>query len=529
MLFKSQFPDVEIPQVSVYDYLFGTLTPDDLAEVAVVDGPTELTYGELRARVDAFAGALAARGVRPGDVVALHAPNCAAWVVAFHGILRAGATATTINSLYTPAEIAGQLRDSGAKRYVTVSLLLPAALAAVAEVGLGTGDVITLDEVEGHESMAAMLREGAPAPDVSFDPATHLAVLPYSSGTTGRAKGVMLTHRNLVANIAQCEPMLDVRPDDVVLAVLPFFHIYGMNALMNLALRVRARLVTMLRFDLTEFLTLVQEQRCTYLFIAPPVAVALAKHPAVDQFDVSTVRAIISGAAPLDEALGEALKARLGCGMLQGYGMTELSPVSHVVPMSRTDLSIGSIGLSLPNVEFKVVDPATGDEIDPVEGGRSAPGELWVRSPGVMKGYLGNEQATHDTIDDDGFLHTGDIVEVGAQGEVYVVDRLKELIKYKGYQVPPAELEAVLLTHPDIADVAVVAHPDEESGEVPHAFVVPQEGAELTPEDVMAYVAERVAPHKKVRLVSFIAAVPKSASGKILRKDLKGRSAADLP
>ncbi len=530
MPFRSPFPDVEIPDVSVYDYIFGDLTDDDLSRIAVFDSATgsETTYGDLRARIDAFAGALAARGIKPGDVVALHCPNTAAFIVAFHGILRAGATATTINSLYTPPEIANQLRDSGAIRYVTVSLLLAGAMAGCAEVGLGAEHVIVLDGAEGHESMMDLLSEGASAPEVSIDPATHLAVLPYSSGTTGKAKGVMLTHRNLVANTLQSLSAIAEQPDDVVLAVLPFFHIYGMNVIMSITLRVRAKLVTMPRFDLDEFLRLIHEQKISFLYIAPPMAVALAKHPAVDSIDTSSVRAVLSGAAPLDEALGEAVKARLGCGMLQGYGMTELSPVSHALPLDRGDLSIGSVGLAVASVEFKVMDTATGEEIVAVPGGRTAPGELWVRGPGVMVGYLGNDEATRETIDDDGYLHTGDIVEVGPKGEVYVVDRLKELIKYKGYQVPPAELEAVLLTHPAIADAAVVPHPDEDAGEIPHAFIVLQERASLTADEVMAYTAEKVAPHKKVRMVDFIPVIPKSASGKILRKDLKGKTAADL-
>ncbi|WP_183100704.1 AMP-binding protein [Nocardioides pelophilus] len=530
MPFKSPFADVEIPDVSLYEYLFSGLTEDDLGRPAVFDSATgtETTYGDLRARIDAFAGALAARGIKPGDVVALQVPNTAAFIIAFHGILRAGATATTINSLYTPPEIANQLRDSGAIRYVTVSLLLPGALAGCSEVGLAADNVIVLDGAEGHESLLDLLSEGATPPDISIDPSTHLAVLPYSSGTTGKAKGVMLTHRNLVANVEQSMSVIKEERDDVVLAVLPFFHIYGMNVIMSVTLRVRAKLVTMPRFDLDDFLRLIEEQRITFLYIAPPMAVALAKHPAVDTIDTSSIRAVLSGAAPLDQSLGDAVKARLGCGMLQGYGMTELSPVSHALPLDRDDISVGSVGMAVANVEFKVVDTLTGEEIEAVPGGRTAPGELWVRGPGVMVGYLGNDEATRETIDADGYLHTGDIVEVGPEGEVYVVDRLKELIKYKGYQVPPAELEAVLLTHPDIADAAVVPHPDEEAGEVPHAFVVVQEGASLTADEVMAYVAERVAPHKKIRIIDFIPVIPKSASGKILRKDLKGRTAADL-
>ena len=519
MPFKSPFPDVEIPEATVFDHVFGDLSVEDAGRVAVVDGDRQVTYGELKQYVELFAGALAKRGVQPGDVVALHCPNTLAFVIAFHGILRAGATATTLNSLYGTPEIISQLTDSGARRYVTISLFLPQVEPALAEVGIPVDDVLLLDDPE--KGLMSWLTEGNPAPEVSIDPATHLAVLPYSSGTTGKGKGVMLTHRNLVANIAQFEPMVQLTRDAVVMAVLPFFHIYGMNVLMNTSLHLRAKLVTMPRFELEDFLRLIQDQKITMLYIAPPMAVALAKHPMVEQFDLSSVERIMSGAAPLDEALGNTLTEKLGCSMLQGYGMTELSPVTHLTPPDRPDLSVGSIGLAIPNVEQKVVDTETGEEIEPVEGERSRPGELWVRGPMVMKGYLGNDQATAETIDDDGFLHTGDIVEIGAQGEIYVVDRLKELIKYKGYQVPPAELEAVLLTHPAVADSAVVAYPDEEGGEVPRAFVVKQPDAEVTAEEIMEYVAGKVAPYKKIRMVEFIDAIPKSAAGKILRKDLR--------
>jgi len=522
MVYVSTYPDVEIPDGTVYDQLFSTLTEGDLDRIAVVEDDRQLTYRALRDQIDALAGALAARGVRPGDVVALCAPNGIGFVVAFHGILRAGATATTLNVLYGPSEIASQLRDSGAKVCITVSLLLPAVLAGAGAAGMAAGNVIVLDDTAGHESLADLLAEGRAAPEVAIDQETHLAVLPYSSGTTGKPKGVMLTHRNLVANIAQCAAALPVGQDDVVLAVLPFFHIYGMNVIMNLTLRQRGRLVIMAKFDLPGFLSRVQMQRCTSLYIAPPVAVALAKHPLVDSFDLSSVRLIVCGAAPMDEVLGSALTRRIPSLLMQGFGMTELSPVSHVTPCDVAGIPVGSIGTALPNVEFKVVDPETGREVAAVPGGRTTAGEMLVRSPGVMAGYLGNDQATRETIDADGFLRTGDIVEVGPLGEVYVVDRLKELIKYKGYQVPPAELEALLLTHPAIADAAVVAFPDEDAGEIPRAFVVLQANAVADRDEIMAYVAARVAPHKRIRMVEFIESVPKSAAGKILRKDLRG-------
>ncbi|PFG43731.1 acyl-CoA synthetase (AMP-forming)/AMP-acid ligase II [Isoptericola jiangsuensis] len=524
MVIRSPHPDVEIPDVSLYDFLFASLTEADLARTAVVDGPTGATtsYGELRAQVDALAGAFAARGHRPGDVVALHCPNVPAFVAVFHGLLRAGITVTTINALASGAEVAKQLAASGATALVTVSALLPAAQGGADAVGLARDAVVVLDGAEGHPGLRDLLTAGAPAPDVTLDPATHLAVLPYSSGTTGLPKGVMLTHRNLVANVLQAEPFIPLTPDDVIPAVLPFFHIYGMTVLMNGALYQRSTVVTLPRFDLAEYLRVVAEHRATVLFVAPPIALAVAKHPLAAQADLSSVRLMMSGAAPFDEHLAALVGERLPqASVTQGYGMSEMSPVSHTIPVGRDDLSPGSIGLLVPNMLARVVDPATGEEIDVPAEGMSAPGELLCAGPNVMVGYLGDEQSTRDTITADGFLHTGDIVTVDADGAFYVVDRLKELIKYKGYQVPPAELEALLLAHPQIADAAVVGVPDGAGEEVPKAFVVVADGAALTADDVMAYVAAQVAPYKKVRLVEFTHVIPKSAAGKILRKELR--------
>jgi 4-coumarate--CoA ligase len=528
MVVRSPLPDVVIPSVSVHEYLFGDITPDELDRVAVADGVSgaTTTFRSLLAQVDAVAGAVAARGFGGGDVVALHAPNVPAYVTVFHGLLRAGVTVTTVNGLSPGPEITKQLTDSGARLLITVSALLPAAEAGASGAGLTGEQMVVLDGgpgvAEDYTSLADLLAEPHPVPEVSFDPATHLAVLPYSSGTTGRPKGVMLTHTNLVANVAQCFS-IGVRPDDVVPCVLPFFHIYGMTVLLNLALRTRAKLVTLPRFDLAQYLGVIQDHRATFLFVAPPIALALAKHPLVDSYDISTVRAVLSGAAPLDEKLATAVLDRLGHGVrvLQGYGMTEMSPVSHVIPFDRADISPGAVGLLVPNMEAKIVDPATGAEIERPAEGVSGPGELLCRGPNVMAGYLGNPQATADTLEPDGFLHTGDIVTVDAEGVFEVVDRLKELIKYKGYQVPPAELEALLLSHPGVADAAVIGVPDEEAGEIPKAFVVTAPGATLTESDVIAFVAGQVAPYKKVRAVEFIDVVPKSASGKILRKDLR--------
>lgn len=524
MSFHSPFSDVEIPATSIYEFLFGSITDAELELPAFIDGPSGAvtTYGELIAQINGVAGALAARGIEPGDVVALHSPNVPAFGSVFHGILRAGATATTVNALYTAEDIAKQLSDAKAKFIFTVSPLFPQARAGAAAAGLSDDKIVVLDGMEGHESLRDLLTELAPTPRVTIDPAEHLAVLPYSSGTTGRPKGVMLTHRNLVANVCQAQDGLGGGRHRI-LAVLPFFHIYGMTVLLNIALRNRSALVTMPRFDLMEFLRITSENKCTQLFIAPPVAVALAKHPAIDKFDLSSVELVFSGAAPLDANLGKAVADRLGCTVRQGYGMTEMSPVSHLIPVDRADVPLDSVGFTVPNMECKIVDPVSGEEIPVPEEGVSEPGELWCKGPNVMRGYLGNEEATAATLTDDGFLRTGDIATVTAEGVVTIVDRLKELIKYKGYQVPPAELEALLLTHPQIADAAVIGVTDDDGEEVPKAFVVRQENADISEQDVMDFVAERVAPHKKVRAVEFLETVPKSASGKILRKDLRER------
>ena len=522
----SSYPDVDIPDLSVYDALFSGIAEADLDRVALVDGPSgdETSYRALIAQIDALAGSLAARGLAVGDRVGILCPNVPAFATVFHGVLRAGGTATTINSLYTAGEIENQLTSAGATWLFTVSPLYAHAAEAASKAGIDADHLVVIVGAEGHPSLRDLLFERAAPPEVSFDPATHLAVLPYSSGTTGRPKGVMLTHRNLVANIHQCRDVIPLSRDDRALAVLPFFHIYGMSVLLDYALLQRAALVTMPKFDLAEFLRTVSEQRCTWVFIAPPIAVALAKHPLVDEYDLSGVEVIFSGAAPLDRELAKAVAGRIGCQVRQGYGMTETSPVTHAIPIEG-DIDLSSIGLAIPNTECRLVDPETGADIEVPDAGTSAPGELLVRGPQVMSGYLNDEEATARTIEPDGWLHTGDIATVTSDGVYAIVDRLKELIKYKGYQVAPAVLEAVLLSHPDVVDAAVVGVPDDDAQEVPKAFVVrrPDAGADFDEAAVMAFVAERVAPHEKVRLVEFIDAIPKSTSGKILRKDLRSR------
>jgi acyl-CoA synthetase (AMP-forming)/AMP-acid ligase II len=514
----SPHPDVQIPDVPLHELVLADAGRRADA-AALVDGPSgrTLTYGQLAGGVRRVAAGLAARGFGKGDVFAIHSPNLPEYALAFYGVSAAGGVNTTISPLYTVDELAFQLNDAGARFLLTVPPFLDRALAAAAASGVE--EVFVLGEGEGATPFASLLANGDTPPAVDIDPANDLVSMPYSSGTTGLPKGVMLTHRNLVANLAQGAPVLVSGEGDRLIAVLPFFHIYGQVVLMAAALWHGATLVTMPRFDLEDFLRVLQEQHVTQAFVVPPIVLALAKHPMVDKYDLSSLKFILSGAAPLDASLEQACADRLDCSLVQGWGLTETSPVLTTVAGAPLGPRPGSVGVLLPNTELRVVDPATGADL-----GRNQTGELVARGPQIMKGYLNNPKATADMLDADGWLHTGDLGHVDDDGYVYVVDRVKELIKYKGLQVAPAELEAVLLAHPDIADAAVVRFPDEEAGEVPKAFVVAR--APLEADAVMAFVAERVAPHKKVRRVEFIDEIPKALSGKILRRVLIERDRA---
>jgi len=515
---RSPHPDVEIPDVTLTEFVLGRAAELG-ARPALVDGPSgrTLTYAQLAGAVKLAARGLAGRGFGKGDVLAIYSPNLPEYAIAFHAVATLGGVATTVNPLYTVGELAAQLNDSGAKLLITVPPFLEPAREAAQ--GSGVEEIIVFGEAEGATPFAALLDADGPIPDVEIDPSKDLVAMPYSSGTTGLPKGVMLTHRNLVANLCQFRAVHRVGEHETTIAVLPFFHIYGLVVIMNAAVGRGATVVTMPRFELEQFLQTLQDHRVTRAYVVPPIVLGLAKHPAVENYDLSALNVVFCGAAPLGPELSDACARRLGCLVLQGYGMTETSPVTHVIPEDPGANKSGSIGPPIPQTECRVIDLESGEDAAPGELG-----EIWIRGPQVMQGYLNNPQATADTIDRDGWLRTGDIGYADEDAYFFIVDRLKELIKYKGFQVAPAELEAVLVTHPAVGDAAVIPIPDEEAGEVPKAFVVPK--ADVTPEEIMAFVAERVAPHKKVRLVEIVEEIPKSPSGKILRRVLIDRERA---
>lgn len=516
-IFESPYSDVEIRDISITRRVFEGLG-DDPDRVVLIDGPSgrEMTAAQFAHGVKALAGGLIERGFGRGKVVALMAPNLPEYCVVFHGVAWSGGTITTINPTYTAPEVRHQLNDSGAEMLITVAPFLD--IAREAAEGTKVAEIVVIGEAGDatpfSDLMGSPLEQQAPV-----EPEQDVVVLPYSSGTTGLPKGVMLTHRNLVANVEQTLGATEIHDREMTVAFLPFFHIYGMQVLMNVFLGAGGGLVTMPRFDLEQFLTLCERHRTPRMYIVPPIAIALAKHPIVDNFDLSCVNQVFSGAAPLGGEVADAVGRRLNATATQGYGMTEASPVTHMTPVHANRK--GASGVTIPNTQTRIVDPETGKDL---EHGQT--GEVWVRGPQVMKGYLNRPEATAETVDAEGWLHTGDVGYMDEDGYLFLTDRLKELIKYKGFQVAPAELEAALLTHPDVSDVAVIGLPDEEAGEIPMAFVVPVPGTAVTLEDLQSHLEERLAHYKQIRRMEIVEEIPKSASGKILRRILRERIGA---
>ncbi len=420
--------------------------------------------------------------------------------------MRLGATVTGLNPASTDSEVLVQFDDADASAIVTTPGLVARALA------LGRRRVIVVGDAPGAVSMSELLACTADVPDDEVD-CDSVALLPYSSGTTGLPKGVMLTHRQLVTSCRQIARSFDADAHDVTLAVAPWFHILGMTAELLVPLTVGATVVTMPRFDPIGFLEAIERHRVTYVAVPPPVASFLAHHPSVAGHDLGSLELLASGGAPLPAATHEELARRLpGCAVGQGWGLTETSGAISV-PRRRGGTRPGTVGTLLPNTELRVVHPERGDVLATGETG-----ELQARGPQTMLGYLNRPEATAEMITSDGWVRTGDLGHVDPDGNIVVVDRIKELIKVNAFQVAPAEVEAVIVGHPAVADVAVVGAPDPRSGETPVAFVVAT-GA-VDPDHLNAWIDERLAPYKRPSAIHFVDHLPRTPSGKLLRRQL---------
>src|SRR5215831_12153957 len=499
MVLTSRYRSRPIPEVSLAQFFRDAVAPR-ANEVAVVDGPTGRTY-TFRQVLDlsaSVANGLVARGINPGDRVAFVCPNLPEVALAYHGVIAAGAVAMMVNPLSTGEELVKYFGVGSPRLVITVAPLVTAIRAAAPAL-----PIIAIGDAPGSEPLGALLRGSTVPPAVAIAP-DAIAVMPYSSGTTGFPKGVMLTHRNVIAQCLAIEAVNDsdvILPGAPVLAVLPFFHIYGIMAFLTFGLMRGAKLVTMPRFDLEQYIQLARRHEVPLLHVVPPILLALAKYPG--ELALPHLKAALAGAAPLSPELAAEFSRRSGAMVYQVYGMTEVSGATHLGTLDPARNKPGSIGRLIGNAEARVVSVATGEDVAAGERG-----EIWVRGPFVMKGYFENAEATALTIDGDGWLHTGDIGYVDGDGDFWVVDRLKELIKYKGLQVAPAELEAVLLQHPAIADCAVYQQPDAEAGEIPKAAVVLKRGASATADELMQFVAARVSPHKRVRALRLVDAIP---------------------
>ncbi|XP_077980634.1 uncharacterized protein LOC144435869 [Glandiceps talaboti] len=522
-IFKSPLPDIHIPDdMNLAEYVMKDFDKFGNRE-ALVDGVTgkSYTFTQLKELVYKCAGGLTMDGFMQGDTCAIYLPNMPEFFVIFSAVLIVGGTVTTVNPLYTTEELVQQLTIS--KPSIIFTLPMFAEMARQGAERIATiKDIYVIGQADGCKTYSSLLdNNGSAFPrNLTIHPKKDVAVIPYSSGTTGLPKGVMMSHFNYISNLSQLRipGLLHREEHDTSVAVLPFFHIYGMLIILSLSLVQGSRVISLPRFDQEVFLKTIQDYKVNFLPIVPPMALLLAKHPIVDNYDLSCIEQFLCAAAPLSDKLPAAVQSRTNPKAIlrQGYGLTE-AVVTHVCyGNDPSQWPKGSSGTLVPNAEAKVVDIETG-EILPV--GKS--GIICLHSPTTMLGYFGNPEATAQIIDEHGWVSSGDIGYIDEKGHVHVEDRLKELIKYKGFQVAPAELEALLISHPEIQDAAVIPVQDEEAGELPKAFIVTN-SRRLLPEDVYKFVEGKVAPFKKLRGgVEFIDEIPKSQSGKILRRLLK--------
>ncbi|PON72199.1 4-coumarate-CoA ligase [Trema orientale] len=493
-------------QSSVPDTTLATTT-------ALIDGSSGLhvSYSHLLRQIRSLSLSLQSQfSLSKGQTAFVLSQTSVHVPVVYFALLSLGVVISPANPLGSDSEVAHQGRLTRPAIAFATSSSAPKLPKALPTVLLDSPEFLSLlDRVDSADSVGSV-------PVYQTDTAAIL----YSSGTTGRVKGVSLTHRNLIALIAgyyglRREPAEPEEPRPVSLFLLPMFHVFGFFMLAR-GVALGETMVLMARFDFEAMLRTVERHRVTSMPVSPPLVVALVKSELTRRYDLSSLRVLGCGGAPLGEEVVKSFNAKFpNVEMSQGYGLTETTgSVARMIEAEETKRT-ASVGRLQENMEAKIVDPVTGQALPP-----NHKGELWLRGPTIMRGYIGDEKATAETVDPEGWLKTGDLCMFDSEGYLYIVDRLKELIKYKAYQVPPAELEHLLHSHPDIADVAVIPYPDEEAGQLPMAYVVRKPGSNLSEAQVIDFVAQKVAPYKKVRRVAFINSIPKSPAGKILRREL---------
>ncbi|XP_021737149.1 4-coumarate--CoA ligase-like 5 [Chenopodium quinoa] len=525
--FYSKRPAIPLPPNTSLDITTFISSRPHCTTTAFIDATNErhVSYSELWSTVDSLSFSLSSTwGVRKGHVILILSPNSLSFPLVCLSVMSLGALITTTNPLNTTREISKQIADSKPFLAFTTPELAPKLAGSGIPVILLGGEkgsfgnlkiLTTLEEMVKGERKEVRVKERVCQNDA--------AALLYSSGTTGESKGVVSSHRNMIAMVQTIIGRFrlndeDQRNGNTFICTVPMFHIYGLVAFATGLLAAGATIVVLPKFEMNDLLLAISKYKVSYFPLVPPILVAMANHAdhIKKNYDLSSLKHVLSGGAPLGKEVIEGFLEKFpNVVIMQGYGLTESTGIGATTDCLEESRRYGTAGLLSPSTEAKIVDPESGKAL-----GVNQTGELWLRSHTVMKGYFNNHEATISTLTSDGWLKSGDVCYFDEDGFLFVVDRLKELIKYKGYQVPPAELEALLLTHPEIADAAVIPFPDKNVGQFPMAYVVRKAGSNLSENEIMDFVAKQVAPYKRIRRVAFIDSVPKNASGKILRKDL---------
>jgi long-chain acyl-CoA synthetase len=525
--------NIKYPQVSLQEILKKS-AEEFPQKTAIICGEQEITYAQLNVFSNQFANALANLGVRKGDRVAVFLPNIPQFIIAYFGILKAGAVVTAISPLHREREVEYQLSDSGAETIVALDSLFSVVdnvwaktnLKNVIVTGLDPSKKASVQSKPSVWSFQQLTEEASEAPlQVGINPQEDLAVLQYTGGTTGTPKGAMLTHRNMVSNAFAFAAWIKGKPaQETFLTALPLFHIYGMTTSMTVPVSLAAKMVLLPRFEPSKGLEAIQKHGVTVFCGVPTMYSALLANPELGRYDSRSIRVCISGASPLPSQIQKRFMQVTGGFLAEGYGLTEASPVTHCNPVDRTmkTVKVGSIGLPLPDTEARIVDLDTGETL-----AQGETGELAVKGPQVMKGYWRRPEETALVLHD-GWLLTGDIAHMDENGYFYITDRKKDLIKYKDYSVYPRELEDVLYEHPAVKLCAVVGKPDPLAGEVPKAFILLKEGAAVSAEEIKSFVNGKVAPYKAIREVEFRKELPISSAGKVLRRVLLEEEKASM-
>lgn len=518
-------PDMELPIKTMPGILKETV--DKIPNhIAIKFYGKEISYKELWTLSTMFTSSLQQAGIQKGDRTAIMLPNCPQYVISYFGILKAGSIVTQVNPMLLEKELLHILNDSGAKTIVVYEPLYPRIKAIAEKTALENIIVVSFEPekitLTADQSFESFIGKGLSAPEpVQIDPLEDIAVLQYTGGTTGLSKGAMLTHRNIAVNAQQSYSFFQHEltfGEESCLTVIPLFHVFAMTSCMNLSILIGAKIILLPRFDLEEVLNTIKTDQPTTFPGVPTMYIALVNHPGAEKYGIDSIRICNSGSAPMPVETMKEFERKTGAKILEGFGLSEASPVTHVNPAFAVRKP-GSVGIGLPSTDYQVVDLATGEEEVPT----GELGELIIRGPQVMKGYWNMPEETENALRN-GWLYTGDIAKIDKEGYVYIVDRKKDMIIVSGYNVYPRDVEELLYEHDAVQEAVVIGVPDEYRGETIKAIIIKKTGHSVTEQEVIDWMKERIATYKVPAVIEFRDELPKTQVGKILRRALREES-----